>query len=80
MRFWSIIDIAIIILNTFICTNIFDHDAHSVTEVDDKFMSTESMRVLEMFCVIFMSLKGLYYLQLVPEIAPLIDIMFAILN
>jgi hypothetical protein len=81
MRLWSIVDIAIIILNTCICLNIFDHDYNEAEAVyKGKFISTVNMRVLEMFCVLFMSLKGLYYLQLVPEIAPLIDMMFEILG
>lgn len=38
------------------------------------------MRVIEAFLVLFMFFKSLYYLSLVSEIAPLVNIIFVILR
>ena len=38
------------------------------------------MRVIESIGILFMWFKALYYLQLIPEVAPLIDIIFVVIN
>jgi len=38
------------------------------------------MRVLESIVILLMWFKSLYYLQLIPQVAPLIDIIFMILR
>ena len=57
--------------------------AYDSVEVDKKPYSVidkENMRILESIVIIFMWFKSLYYLQLIPEIAPLVDIQFRVLK
>ena len=38
------------------------------------------MRVIEAIGVLFIWFKALYYLQLIPQVAPLVDIIFVVLR
>lgn len=38
------------------------------------------MRVVEAIGILFMWFKALYYLQLIPQVAPLIDIIFVVMR
>ena len=66
---WSIVDLLIIIFNGIIILSVYLIDTE-----------TETLRVFEAFLCIFMWSKSLYYLGLVGEIAPLVDIIFVIVN
>ena len=67
-RLWSIVDVAILVLNLIVTIDLF-------AQFSQKFM-----RVIEAFLVLFMFFKSLYYLSLVSEIAPLVNIIFVILR
>jgi len=66
-RLWSWVDLIVISLNLFIVMN---HFALGVEAV--------KMRPVEATLSIAMWFKSLYYLSLVGEIAPLVDIIFVI--
>ena len=67
-RFWSYIDIASLVLNV-----VASIGALSQAEV-------HTVRRFEAFLIIVMFIKLLYYLRLIPEIAPLISIMLQIIS
>lgn len=60
-------DLSILILNFFITFSIF---------ID---ISMLVMRVVEAFLVLLIMMKSLYFLRLIKEIAPLVDIIMVIL-
>lgn len=66
-RFWSIIDFLIVMLNLVVTFDLF-------ANLDKIFM-----RCIEAFLILLMFLKSLYFLGLVSEIAPLINIIFVIM-
>jgi hypothetical protein len=71
-RGWSIVDFCIIVLNSLMIITSFSGD--------NAFINLENIRVIEAFLMILMWLKMLYYLTLIGEISPLIDIIGTILN
>jgi hypothetical protein len=82
-RLWSFVDLVIIIVNFIIGTGVFRNDNPNVLEkgnLSSFVLSVSNMRVIESFGIMFMWFKSLYYLQLIPRIAPLIDIIFVILR
>ena len=67
-RGWTFIEITIIISNLLICSSLFiTYDR--VTE-----------RYFEVLCVVTIMSRSLYFFRLFGEVAPLIDIIFVILN
>ena len=65
-RVWSIIDILIIALNICVVSTIFVE------------INTIKMRIIEAILILLMWFKSLYFLALIPEISPLIAIIFVI--
>ena len=65
---WSIIDFLILTLNFIVTIDLVAN------------FSIIFMRVIEAFLVLFMFFKSLYFLSLVSDIAPLINIIFVILR
>jgi hypothetical protein len=68
IRKWSYIDLAIIILNIVIVSSLVFH------------IEIWVLRIIEAFLTLLIYLKSLYFLRLVGNIAPIIDIIFVILN
>ena len=76
-RLWSIVDLVIISVNVCISISLFDDEIES----DDKnLIPVSKMRVVEAIGILFMWFKALYYLQLIPQVAPLIDIIFVVIR
>jgi len=61
-RVWSIVDFAIIILNTCICSGLLDDSFDSQAHNYAKLIPTDILRVLETILILFMAFKSLYYL------------------
>jgi hypothetical protein len=80
LRLWSFVDLIIIIVNFIIGWGIFRNDNPNVLYKSGTPTFVSNMRVIEAFGIMFMWFKSLYYLQLIPRIAPLIDIIFVILR
>ena len=68
-RLWSVVDFIIIVLNYFIVLNHFAFNIDIIT-----------IRVIEAILSVMLWFKSLYYLSLVGEIAPLVDIIFVIFS
>ena len=66
-QWWTIVDFCIIVLNNVIVLGAFLG------------MERQKLRIYEVFLILLMCLKSLYYLKLVGPIAPLIDIIQRIL-
>ena len=69
-RMWGYVDALVIILNT---TIIFD-------ELFTDSIETKPMRIIEATLMLLLWFKSLYFLSLMSEIAPLIDMIFSILD
>mmetsp|Transcript_9402 Transcript_9402/g.14353 ORF Transcript_9402/g.14353 Transcript_9402/m.14353 type:complete len:170 (+) Transcript_9402:5648-6157(+) len=67
-RMWSIMDIVIILCNLIIFFQLWFT------------INVETLRVFETVLTVFIWFKSLYFFRLVGEIAPLVDIIFVILN
>ena len=67
-RKWSYIDLAIILLNIIIVSGLVFP------------IKISTMRIVEAFLTLLIYLKSLYFLRLVGNIAPMIDIIFVILD
>lgn len=65
-RMWSYVDALIILTNLTIIVN----------SLLTKTISIQNQRIIESILMIFLQFKMLYYLALVGEIAPLIDMIF----
>ena len=68
-RMWSIIDLLSIVFNFVL---VFSDLVYQI--------QTKDLRIIEAFLSILMWFKSLYYLSLIGEIAPLVDIIFVIMN
>ena len=67
-RGWTTIEFTIIVSNLLICSSLFISYDRVTT------------RYFEVFCIVPMMSKSLYFFRLFGEIAPLIDIIFVIFN
>ena len=67
-RFWAYLDFSILTANIIIACSLF-------TE-----MNVLNLRIFEAILIVVMMLKSLYFLRLIGEIAPLIDIIFSIIH
>ena len=67
-RLWSIIDLLIVIFNLIVMIDLIANFGQKV------------MRCIEALLVLFLFFKSLYFLSLVSEIAPLVNIIFVILR
>lgn len=80
-RLWSFVDLVIIIINFVIGFGMLNFDYRQTTFwTVQEFITIEKIRVIEMVGILFMWFKSLYYLQLIPRVAPLIDIVFVLLR
>lgn len=67
-RFFSFIDFVVILCSVYVSTEMYGKS------------NVVSMRVIESILIVFQMFKSLYFMRFVQEIAPLIDIIFVILN
>ena len=77
---WSIVDILIICTNFLICTGLFNNEFYKPDDEKAHIIEIQEMRVIESIGILFMWFKSMYFLQLNPKIAPLIDILFVIVR
>ena len=70
-RMWSVVDFLIILFNLVVIVN---------TVPSDPLMDIMNLRIIEAFLMIMMWFKSLYYIQLIGEISPLVDMIFIILT
>jgi hypothetical protein len=69
-RFWIYIDVILITLSTWV----------SMILIIPESLDPINIRVVESILVVLICFKGLYFLSLIGEIAPLVDIIFVIIQ
>ena len=90
-RIWSIVDFFIIVANALTFINIIggkslieienEKKEYEIGEVDaGELLPLKYIRIIECILIVLMWFKSLYYMRLVPDIAPLVESIFVIMN